>query len=263
MQAFTWVLNPNPDLIAFVPEDEREAFTRDLTENTLAEFLEQRDLDIQWSYVLHRRETSDSNLPGRDNPHTHVILPGTYESWADGGRLPFYMNRNKREDHIELLHQTAQAQMATLLERHVGLDGEQRYDALIAARQQPFEQLRQTLADVQIEIPAPEGEPHGTLILSDAIGMQVWIATQDDLFTDLQHVGFICRWEEADSATHQHFMPQVEYVAPEYTEELSSYLLKIATRDGLQAAISFAEEVRKQPISSAPEVTTPAPDLDL
>jgi hypothetical protein len=247
VQAFTWVLNPNPDLIAFVPEAEREAFTRDLTENTLAEFLDKRDLDIQWSYVLHRRDTTDGDLPGRDNPHTHVILPGTYESWADGGRLPFYMNRNKREDHIELLHQTAQTQMATLLERHVGLDWEQRYDALISERQQPFEQLRQqSLANVQPEIPVPEGEPHGTMTLADGTAMQVWVAIQDDLFTELQNVGFICRWEDGEAGTRQHFIPKVENVSPEYADQLSDYMIKLATKNGLQPVITFAEEVQKQ-----------------
>lgn len=112
VQAFTLVINPNPDLIAFISEEQREQFTRELTENTMTTFFEERDLDIEWSYVLHRRETKDAFMAGRDNAHTHIILPGTYDSWADGGRLPFYMNRNKKENHIELLHTIAEDQMA-------------------------------------------------------------------------------------------------------------------------------------------------------
>jgi hypothetical protein len=136
VQAFTWVINPNPDLMALIPVGEREAVVRDLTERTVRQFFEARGLETpEYSYALHRRETTDAQQPGRENPHIHIILPGTYDSWADGARLPLYMNRNKRENHIELLHSIAQAEMAHTLERLVGPDWEQRYDALCATRQ--------------------------------------------------------------------------------------------------------------------------------
>src|SRR5258708_19600952 len=40
VQAFTWVINPNPDLVALLPEHQREAFVRELTETTLDTFFE-------------------------------------------------------------------------------------------------------------------------------------------------------------------------------------------------------------------------------
>ena len=45
------------------------------------------------------------------------------------------MNRNKRENHIELLHQVAQQQIDLLLQREVGWDWEVGYDALLAERE--------------------------------------------------------------------------------------------------------------------------------
>ena len=130
------MINPNPDLIQFVPEERREVFVKCLTEATIETFFEERGIDgIQYSYAYHRRETTDENNAGRDNPHTHVVLPGTYDSWQDGTRLPLYMNRNKRENHIELLHQVAQQQIDLLLQREIGWDWEVRYDALLAERE--------------------------------------------------------------------------------------------------------------------------------
>ncbi len=138
VQAFTWVINPNPDLVSFVEETRREAFVRELTERTLENFFEARGIEIpEFSFAIHRRETTDVFEPGRDNPHAHVILPGTYGSWADGARLPLYMNRNRRENHIDLLHDIAQAEIDLLLQRKVGPDWEQRYDAMMAEREAP------------------------------------------------------------------------------------------------------------------------------
>jgi len=135
VQAFTWVINPNPDLVAFVEEDRREVFVRELTERTLEHFFDARDIETpEFSFAIHRRETTDVFEPGRDNPHAHIILPGTYGSWADNARLPLYMNRNRRENHIDLLHDIAQAEMDVLLQREVGPAWEQRYDALMAER---------------------------------------------------------------------------------------------------------------------------------
>ena len=120
VQAFTLVINPNPDLVAFIVEDHREDFVRELTENTIENFFAERTIDTpEWSYALHRRETTED---GRDNPHTHVILPGTYESWSDGGRLPLYFNNRKNENHIEMLHEAAQRELGLLLDRYVGPD---------------------------------------------------------------------------------------------------------------------------------------------
>ncbi|MHB8624622.1 MAG: hypothetical protein ACYDBJ_10690 [Aggregatilineales bacterium] len=151
VQAFTFVINPNPDLIALIPEDRRASFVEELTESTIDNFLAERGIeDLEYSYALHRRETTDAEDPGRDNPHTHVILPGTYFSWQDGDRLPLYMNRNKRENHIELLHQVAQQEIDRLLQQEIGRDWEQRYDLWTLER----EALR-LLAEVTEPEPPP------------------------------------------------------------------------------------------------------------
>ncbi len=157
VQAFTFVINPNPDLIQFVPEAQRESFVKALTEATIDQFFDDRDIaDIEYSYALHRRETTDSSKPGRDNPHTHVILPGSFDSWVDGARLPLYMNRNKHDNHIELLHQIAQSEIARLLERDIGLDWEQRYDMWLAeinSQSQPIIPPEEGLVELRLDEP--------------------------------------------------------------------------------------------------------------
>jgi hypothetical protein len=92
VQAFFLVINPHPELMALVDKADQEVFVKTLTERSLDAFFTGRGLAVpEYSYAYHLRATLDAAR--RDNPHTHVILPGTYDSWADGGRLPLYMNR--------------------------------------------------------------------------------------------------------------------------------------------------------------------------
>jgi hypothetical protein len=136
--AFTLVFNPRSDLIAMVPEKKRARFVRELTENTLDQFFEARGLEtgVEFAYVTHNRVSEDSQAPGLPDPHTHVILPGTYFDEGEGQRVPLFFSRNKQVDHIELLHQTTEQNMVDLMERYVGRDWEQRYDALEVVREQ-------------------------------------------------------------------------------------------------------------------------------
>jgi hypothetical protein len=130
------VINPNPDLVALVPEDRRVALVQELTEATIDTFLAERGVEgLEYSYATHRRETTDRDQPGRDDPHTHVILPGSYYSWQDGERLPLYINRDATDNQIASLHQIAQYQIGRLFEREVGLDWEQRYDLALLERE--------------------------------------------------------------------------------------------------------------------------------
>jgi len=136
VQAFTVVINPNPDLIALVPNDWHMAFVQELTEATIDTFLAEQGIEgLEYSYATHRRETTDRDQPGRDNPHTHIILPGSYYSWQDGERLPLFFNRDADNNHIASLHQIAQQQIDWLLQREVGLDWEQRYDLALLERE--------------------------------------------------------------------------------------------------------------------------------
>ncbi len=181
VQAFTFVINPNPDLVGFIPDEHRVAFVQELTETTIEQFFEARGLDTpDYAFAIHRRETTDANQPGRDNPHAHVILPGTYESWADGERLPLYMNQNKHENHIELLHTIAQQQIDVLLQREVGLDWEQRYDAFVEQARQ--EAILALSLERQPELPIePTQEPTVEPGLPDDPEPERWSGPSFDL----------------------------------------------------------------------------------
>lgn len=129
---FSLVINPNPALIEMIPHNQRERFVRYLTEWTVQDFFDARGIDtgVEMSYVLHHRETTDEDEPGRHNPHAHVVLPGTYYDADEGRRVPLYFSKNKHVNHIELLHAITEQNMEILMEHHIGRDWEQQYDAL-------------------------------------------------------------------------------------------------------------------------------------
>jgi hypothetical protein len=159
---FSLVCNPNPDLISMVAPDERGRFVRDLTERMVEDFFEARGLDTgcEFSYVMHHRLTDDPQAPGRHDPHTHVVLPGTVYDEEHGGRAPLYFSQNRKVNHIEMLHDVTKRSMVDLMGRYVGPDWEQRYDELAQAR----EQQRQVV----------EAEPHGVVFDDQGEAWNVW-----------------------------------------------------------------------------------------
>jgi hypothetical protein len=136
--AFTLVFNANPELIHMVPVEQREAFICELTGQSLEKFFEARGIEsgVEASYVLHHRNSENPQSPGLHDPHTHVILPGTYFDEGQGQRENLFFSRNRQENHIELLHRTTEGVMVNLMDRYVGLEWEQRFDALEAVREQ-------------------------------------------------------------------------------------------------------------------------------
>lgn len=133
---FSLVINPNPELTTMVPFEQRERFVRELTKNVVEGFFDERGLDtgIEYSYVLHHRSSMDSQSPGLHDPHTHVVLPGTVFDEEHGKRVPLYFSQNRKVNHIDMLHRVTERESEALMERFVGLDWEQRYDAVNAAR---------------------------------------------------------------------------------------------------------------------------------
>jgi len=162
---FSLVYNVNPDLMAMVAPEQREHFVRELTVSTTEAFFEERGIDsgLEYSFVLHHRQTDDPQSPGRHDPHTHVVLPGTYYDDGLGERVPLYFSRNKTVDHIDMLHRLTERQVADQMDRYVGHDWEQRYDLLAAVR------------DVEREVIAKE--PHGEFI-EDELAIPFWCGTR-------------------------------------------------------------------------------------
>ena len=134
---FSLVTNPNPDLIAMVTPEDRERFVRRLTENVVEDFFDARGLDtgVEYSFVYHSRFTDDKEAPGRHDPHTHIVLPGTYYDADEGRRRPLYFSRNKHVNHIDMLHTITQENMVNLMDRYAEYDWEQQIDELEAIRE--------------------------------------------------------------------------------------------------------------------------------
>jgi len=87
------------------------------------------DTGVEFAYVVHHRQTTDEDQPGRHNPHAHVVLPGTTYDADEGRRVPLYFSKNKHENHIELLHTITEQNMAILMEYTIGRNWEQQFDA--------------------------------------------------------------------------------------------------------------------------------------
>lgn len=206
---FSLVVNPNPQLIAMIPHEQRKQFVRELTERTVDGFFEARGLDTgcEFSYVLHHRESDDPQAPGMHNPHTHIVLPGTVWSEEHGERINLYFSQSRKVDHIEMLHDVTEQHMADMLDRYVGLDWEQRYDALENLREQ------------QQQITA--AEPHGYHISEDGLEIPFWGGVRQ---VDEQNcaVGYYMPFADEDGEISIQFRPVAVGLDRHYAERLST-----------------------------------------
>ena len=121
--AWTWVISPAPDLMALLPERDRERIVCDLTETIIEAYYEARGEEPpEFSYVMHDRLTNAEDGEGLQQLHTHIILPGTVPM-PDGNRKPFY-NRTSL-GHLDLLRSTSTEQMTLMLDKQIGLSWRQ------------------------------------------------------------------------------------------------------------------------------------------
>lgn len=118
--AWTWVISPDPELMALVPESGRRATLCDLTEQIVEDYYTERGLDVpEYSYVLHRRMTEpEDGKPAQEHLHTHVVLPGTTSSVAE--RIPVYNNSSK--GHDRLFREIASHHFESALDQNVSVD---------------------------------------------------------------------------------------------------------------------------------------------
>ena len=74
MLARSWVISPDPALVAHIPQDQRLPLMQRLTERTVALWYDDNGWGMpEYSYVLHEKLTRH----GLPQPHAHVITPGT------------------------------------------------------------------------------------------------------------------------------------------------------------------------------------------
>lgn len=208
---FSLVVNPNPQLVAMIPPEQREQFVRELTESTVDGFFEARGLDTgcEYSYVVHHRESDDLQSPGLHNPHTHVVLPGTVWSEESGERIPLYFSRNKKVNHIEMLHDVTEQNMVDMLDRYVGLDWEKRMDALEAERVEQKQIIEQ--------------KPHGYQITDEREPIPFWGGVRQAGEAQCA-VGYYTPFTSEDGDETIQFRPVVSGLSTEYAQKLSTYV---------------------------------------
>ncbi len=208
---FSLVVNPNPQLVAMIPPDRREAFVRELTEMTVDGFFEARGLDTgcEYSYVTHHRESDDPQTPGLHNPHTHVVLPGTVWSEESGERIPLYFSRNKKVNHIELLHEVTEGTMTHMLDHYIGPDWEQRMDALEAVREAQQRVIT--------------GAPHGDHLTEAGERVPFWGGVRQEDEAQCA-VGYYAPFTSEDGNETIEFRPVATGLQRAQAERLSAYV---------------------------------------
>lgn len=121
--AWTWVISPDPQLMALVPEDQQGPLLQELTERVVEDYYAERGFDIpEYSYLMHQAKTQpDAEGLSQSHLHTHVVLPGTVSTVSD--RLPVYNNKTK--GHDRLFRELATEHFSQLLDQHIGFDWRQ------------------------------------------------------------------------------------------------------------------------------------------
>jgi len=257
--AFSLVVNPNPDLMALVAPEDREDFIWELTEGVIDDFFDRRGLDtgVEWSGILHHRLTDDLESPGLHNPHVHVVLPGTVYSEEHGGRMPLFFSRNRKVDHIEMLHRTTEDHMTDLMDRYVGPEWEIRYDQLAADREQ--------------QLAITEDEPHGWTTDEDEREWPVWcgVRRSGEATTSLGFYRPYAMPSDEDEDTVQiQFRPLLSGLTHEEAERLAQ-VLRIAMKDDLEQLKQLAEvlgqmtQAERTALLAMEEPNQPALEIDL
>ncbi|CAG0975614.1 hypothetical protein ANRL2_01987 [Anaerolineae bacterium] len=118
--AWSYVISPEPDLMALIPEKERHSFIQTLTEDIIERYYAERGCTAPYSYVVHEARTQD----GRPHTHTHVILPGMARDDVEGWQ-PFKNYRSR--GHLALLDEIANDELTQALNLKIGLDWRQAY----------------------------------------------------------------------------------------------------------------------------------------
>jgi hypothetical protein len=122
VEAWTWVINPSPQLMALVPEDQRQEVIRELTENCIEAYYDARSYPTpEYSYVVHDRLTKPNEQGVQlQDLHTHVVLPGTVVNPFGDNRTDFFNNVSKGDDVI--LREVMTAQLEQILDQSIGLE---------------------------------------------------------------------------------------------------------------------------------------------
>lgn len=253
---FSLVINPNPQLVAMIPHDQREQFVRELTERTIDGFFEARGLDAgcEYSYVCHHRDIDDPQAPGMHNPHAHVVLPGTAWSEEVGERVALYFSQNRKVDHIAMLHEVTEQNMADMLNRYIGLDWEQRHDALEALREQQ-KQITQA-------------ESHGYHISEDGESIPFWGGVRQ---VDEENcaVGYYMPFEDDEGGVSIQFRPLATGLDRPFAERLSAAVVQEMSRYPDHRLELYQETIpamleAEQEVIEPPQPTVGQPfDIDL
>src|SRR5258708_29435980 len=111
--------------MTLVPQSCQEQLARQLTELSLARCAAPLGFEqdcLEYAYVMHYRLSTNPVSPGLLDPHTHVVLPGTWFNERYSKRVGLYFSRRRRD--IDMLHDVTEQTMVELLARYASPDWE-------------------------------------------------------------------------------------------------------------------------------------------
>lgn len=205
----------------------------------------------------HHRLTDDLEAPGLHNPHVHIVLPGTVYSEEHGCRVPLFFSRNRKVDHIEILHRTTEDQMVALMDRYVGPEWEVRYDQLEAIR--------------EAQMAITDEDPHGWTTDEDGREWPVWCGLRrtSEATTSL---GFYRYYptptDDDEEAVTVQFRPLLNGLTHEEAEQWAQ-VLGIAIKGDLEQLRQMAEMLdqmtpaKRSELLAMAEPNQPAMEIDL
>ncbi len=128
VEAWTWVINPDPALMQLIPEESQRDVMVELTDSIVEAYYEARGVPVpEYSFVIHDRLTkTGGEQQGLPDLHTHVVLPGTVLDPDNLNRRTNFYN-NVDRGHDVMLRDTTTRAFEEILDRAIGLEWRTRH----------------------------------------------------------------------------------------------------------------------------------------
>jgi protein required for attachment to host cells len=114
-----WIISPDPELMAHVPETERFNALRNVTEGAVEAWYDDNGWGRpEYSYVLHDKEIDREGVHARQKMlHAHVITSGTYDASVSARRLDHFVSRHRIANLHDVTHEKTLGELERVLGR--------------------------------------------------------------------------------------------------------------------------------------------------
>lgn len=113
--AWTYLISPNPQLMALIPDDRtKRTLLINLTDEVVEQYYELRGYPVcPYSFVVHNKDTQAGML----QLHTHVVLPGTVETVGGREGVVNFASQGHLTQFNQLVERTFETHLDTCIGR--------------------------------------------------------------------------------------------------------------------------------------------------